>query len=141
MIGDDSTERSAAEELAELLGLPVTADDNEIKRAFRIEVKRLHPDVGMRTTSDIERLERLIAARAMWNQESPFTVTEEGDPWDEDWSDLDDQDGDSRSDTQPSPRRRPVEERVEPTPWFVQAPSAPQPRTGFWGDRPGPSSR
>jgi hypothetical protein len=141
MIGDGSSERSGVQELAELLGLPVTADHDEIKRAFRIEVKRLHPDAGVRTTSDIERLERLIAARAMWNQESPLTVTEEGDPWDEDWSDLADQDGESSRGSQPKARRTLVEERVEPSPWFVQPPSGPQPRTGFWGDRPGPSGR
>jgi hypothetical protein len=69
---------SGVGELAGLLNLPPTSGEEMILRAFRAELKRLHPDGGgVRTLSDMTRLEALLAARDRWQNEASGRVPAE----------------------------------------------------------------
>jgi hypothetical protein len=118
-MNNDSTRRAAAKSLAELLGLPLTALDVQIKRAFRAEMKRLHPDLGIRTTSETDRLKALTAAYELFDQELAHSSDDEPDPGRDDWSEG-----------------RPPSKRAEPTPWFTAVTPGAQPQPGFWDKRP-----
>lgn len=108
----------------------MSAEEDEIKRAFRSEVKRLHPDTGARTRSETDRLDALIAAYERYKEELAAPPEDETDPWGEDWSDVDQDERHqpSRTDGHRDPARNPA----EPAPWFTPPQRGPEPRPGFW---------
>ncbi len=125
---------SSAEALVDLLGLPRTASARDIKRAFRAEVKRLHPDHGPGAAAERDRFDRLIALYTAYSA-AGSPAADEPDPWDEEWPAAGHPPGDSTGDEAPSSPADPEtvgSSSTPPAPWFVPPPSGPAPRPGFW---------
>lgn len=140
--------RPAAREMARLLGLSDAADDDEIKRTFRIAAKRLHPDSAGPEASR-EQFDGLMVAHAAYVEEragaeDPWAE----DPWDEDWDVAGDVTGGSGRGTRgPSgatqgpadaiPRDSSGPDRFDPgpAPWFTPPETGPSPQPGFWSQR------
>lgn len=133
------SDRPAARALAVILGIPNASSDAELKRAFRMTVKRLHPDTGGASSSTRE-IDELLALHALYLDElAGSTVQPDPDPWDEAWgrpaADVGDATRSSQSAAEESPRDT-ARSQPGPAPWWTPSEPGPSPKPGFWSQRP-----